>query len=280
MEHHKLTSLAGPCAVYAKKVDDASTAAGEGDGWFKISHDGVENNEFCTTRLNNADAPLKAVIPSSLAPGDYLLRAEILTLNNVGENDPQFYPGCVQVTITGGDGSARPETVSIPGHVDMDMPRLNFDIWNTQDYSGYEIPGPAPMSEGGAGQEAKSPANENPTPNPEPETPAPEVPAEGGDSETPEEGADWSEGDNEEQWSEGGNDGEWNGGNDPAPLPTPPLPTTMMYVTVTKTHYPTATEAPVEEEEAKASPKPWGKWRGGERWGIPEEGMGGRWRRI
>lgn len=26
----------GPCAVYAKKVDDSATAEGAGDGWFKV----------------------------------------------------------------------------------------------------------------------------------------------------------------------------------------------------------------------------------------------------
>ena len=75
----------GPCAIYLKKVDDALTATGPGDGWFKLSHDSVDiDGVFCADRLRLANAPQPGVIPSILAPGQYLLRAELLALNNAG----------------------------------------------------------------------------------------------------------------------------------------------------------------------------------------------------
>jgi len=145
----------GPCAVYAKKVSDSLTATGPGDGWFKISEDGLDaKGVFCTTRLREADAPMPATIPSTLEPGDYLLRAEMLTLNNAGpksiggEEQPQFYPGCVQVTVEGTDGSAKPEsTVSIPGYLTLSSPGLIFDVWNSPSntFSNYPMPGPKPL---------------------------------------------------------------------------------------------------------------------------------------
>jgi hypothetical protein len=144
----------GPCAVYMKKVSDASTATGPGDGWFKVSEDGLDSNgTFCTTRLREANAPQPGVIPQNIEAGDYLLRGEFLTLNNAGPasiggaEQPQFYSGCVQVTVSGTSGTAKPETVSIPGYVNISTPGLIFDIWNspTNTYKNYPIPGPQPL---------------------------------------------------------------------------------------------------------------------------------------
>ena len=90
----------GPCAIYLKKVDDALTATGPGDGWFKLNHDSVDSaGVFCTDRLRLANAPQPGVIPNNIPPGDYLLRGEFLTLNNAGPanlggaEEPQFYAG-------------------------------------------------------------------------------------------------------------------------------------------------------------------------------------------
>jgi len=81
-----------------KKVDDALTASGPGDGWFKIAEDGLDSSgTFCTDRLRLANAPQPAVVPKNIPAGDYLFRAEILTLNNAGPasmggaEEPQFY---------------------------------------------------------------------------------------------------------------------------------------------------------------------------------------------
>ncbi|KAA8909303.1 glycosyl hydrolase family 61-domain-containing protein [Sphaerosporella brunnea] len=150
------TSHIGPCAVYAKKVSDALTGEGPGNGWFKIMEDGLDSNGvFCTTRLRKSNAYQSAKIPMSIAPGDYLLRAELLTLKNAGpksvggQEQPQFYSGCVQVTITGTTGTVTPETVSIPGYVNTDTPGLTFDVRNspTGTFSGYSVPGPALFSD-------------------------------------------------------------------------------------------------------------------------------------
>lgn len=85
-----------------KKVDDALTASGPGDGWFKVTEDGLDSaGTFCTDRLRLANAPQPAVVPKNIPAGDYLFRAEILTLNNAGPanmggaEEPQFYTGYV-----------------------------------------------------------------------------------------------------------------------------------------------------------------------------------------
>lgn len=80
-----------------KKVDNALTAVGAGDGWFKVTDDGLVDGVFCTDRLRLANAPQPGNIPAGIAPGDYLMRVEFLTLNNAGPPalQPQFYAGYV-----------------------------------------------------------------------------------------------------------------------------------------------------------------------------------------
>ncbi|KAI5820763.1 glycosyl hydrolase family 61-domain-containing protein [Pyronema omphalodes] len=191
----------GPCALYAKKVsnslDDAYASAG--DGWFKIAEDGLDQNGvFCSTRLRKANAPYKVTIPTTMAPGDYLLRAEMITLNNAGsyaiggQEEPQFYVGCIAVTITGGDSSAKVQEVSIPGYLTKQSPGLIWDIWNGKDKAAgsfrvgsYPRVGPAPISE----EESSDPSPSKGSPSGKPSgrpsgrpskptapTPAPETP--------------------------------------------------------------------------------------------------------
>lgn len=156
----------GPCAIYMKKVSDATTATATGDGWFKISHEGVINNDFCTDRLRKASAPQTGTIPSGIEPGDYLIRAELITLNDAapaqdagGKEQPQFYISCAQITVSGTSGSITPDTVSIPGYLNHDSPGLIYNIWTKKDFSDYQIPGPAPLaSSGGGGGTGSNPA--------------------------------------------------------------------------------------------------------------------------
>lgn len=52
---------------------------------------------------------------ADIAPGDYLLRAEVLALHVASSiNQAQFYVSCYQITVSG-TGSATPSGVSFPG---------------------------------------------------------------------------------------------------------------------------------------------------------------------
>ncbi|KAG0126959.1 glycosyl hydrolase family 61-domain-containing protein [Tuber indicum] len=144
----------GPCSYYIKKVDDASTASGPGDGWFKVSADGVDSSgTFCTDRIRSRNDPQSASVPKNIPAGDYIFRAEILTLNNAGpaslggQEEPQFYVGCVQVTVEGTSGNPNVERVSIPGYLSKSSPGVVYDIWNTKDFKSYPIPGPKPLTD-------------------------------------------------------------------------------------------------------------------------------------
>lgn len=106
----------GPTMAYLKKVGDATADSGVGGGWFKIQEDGFTNGVWGTERVINGQGKHAIRIPECIAPGQYLLRAEMLALHGAG-NYPgaQFYMECAQINVVGGSGSKTPSTVSFPG---------------------------------------------------------------------------------------------------------------------------------------------------------------------
>lgn len=136
----------GPCAVYAKQVADMSSTAAAGPGWFKIWEEGYDNatSKWCTEKLIDDGGLMSVQIPSGLPSGNFLFRPELLALQNVQENDPQFYTGCAQVQVQGSQAAAldvpAEYSVSIPGHVQDGEPSVTFDIF--QPVFPYTMPGP------------------------------------------------------------------------------------------------------------------------------------------
>ncbi|KAL7270507.1 hypothetical protein RUND412_006784 [Rhizina undulata] len=152
------SSHQGPCSVYMKRVTDATTDSGYGDGWFKIWTDGYHDGSFCTDRLIANGGNMTVQIPQDLAAGQYLLRGEHLALHeaqNIG--GAQWYIGCAQLFIYSTGGSACPNTVSIPGYVSATDPGVLFNYWADEHPTNYVIPGPAPYVPTSAGGGARVP---------------------------------------------------------------------------------------------------------------------------
>ena len=129
-----------------------STGSASGPGWLKLWDEGYDEAEglWCTEKLIAADGLLSFRIPTTLPPGNWLFRPELLALQNVNEHDPQFYVGCAQVFVEGApavsDGgvavAAGGKSVSIPGHLAADDPGLTFDIYAPKLALPYPVPGP------------------------------------------------------------------------------------------------------------------------------------------
>jgi cellulase len=101
--------------------------------------------------LTNLQVDVK--IPTDIAPGDYLLRAEVIALHVAGGlNGAQFYPSCYQITVAG-SGSASPAGVSFPGAYKNTDPGILVDIHAK--LSTYIDPGPTVY----AGGVSKTPGN-------------------------------------------------------------------------------------------------------------------------
>lgn len=64
-------------------------------------------------------------IPSNLAPGNYLIRHELLALHQA--NTPQFYPECAQLVVTGSGTVSAPadHLYSIPSYASASDPGVN-----------------------------------------------------------------------------------------------------------------------------------------------------------
>ncbi|KAK6516201.1 hypothetical protein TWF506_006111 [Arthrobotrys conoides] len=150
----------GSCAIYMRKVSNSVTAIAEDPrkpNWFKIWEDGVDQDGvFCTSRMRTNGGIFTGVVPKHLENGDYLIRAETITLNSAGEPNwqPQWYVGCAQVTMKNSEAPfIKPVTVPIPSgdYANMNMPGLRYNIWYPEraNYSDYgPVPGSAVFNDG------------------------------------------------------------------------------------------------------------------------------------
>jgi cellulase len=115
----------GPSIAYLKKVSDATTDSGVGNGWFKIQQDGFNNGVWGTEKIINGQGKHPIIIPSCFAPGQYLLRGELIALLGAGFfPGAQFYMVCAQINVVGGSGSKTPSTVSFPGAYSVSFPSI------------------------------------------------------------------------------------------------------------------------------------------------------------
>lgn len=142
----------GPCAVYLKQVDNiTSSASGEGDGWFKIWDSGYDEQtqKWCTEKLIDNHGLLSIALPSALPTGYFLVRPELLALQQADKTlpDPQFYVGCAQLFVRGPVGEGKLDVpadkkVAIPGHVGLGDKGLTFNIYKPEMDLPYPVPGP------------------------------------------------------------------------------------------------------------------------------------------
>jgi len=125
----------GPCLVYL--------SADNGQTWFKIFESGYDTStmQFCVIDLINNKGVLTATIPSDIAPGNYILRGEIIALHEAFQlGGAQPYVDCVELTISG-TGTATPAGVQFPGAYSNNDPGIYYNLYATP-MAPYVIPGP------------------------------------------------------------------------------------------------------------------------------------------
>ncbi|KAJ7589510.1 glycoside hydrolase [Mycena floridula] len=122
----------GPVLNYMARcpTSDCSTFKGDtGSPWFKIQQDVYKNGVWASDTLATSNFTYVVNIPKKIAAGSYLLRHENLALHaatSVG--GAQFYPVCVQLTVTGG-GSLQPSGLSFPGTYTATDPGIHFNVY-------------------------------------------------------------------------------------------------------------------------------------------------------
>lgn len=128
----------GPVINYISTYADSPTAL----SWAKFSEDGlISGDTWATDELIQNGFSYTTTIPATLAPGDYVIRHEIIALHSAGQaNGAQAYPQCVNVRI-GSGGSATPTGVAGTSLYTATDPGILFDLYSG--YDSYPIPGPA-----------------------------------------------------------------------------------------------------------------------------------------
>lgn len=162
------THSQGPVLVWMYKcAGDFGSCDGSGNGWFKIDQGGFHGDG--TTVFLDTESPsgwdIAALVgdgkswtstfPAGLAPGNYLVRHELIALHQA--NNPQFYPECAQVEITG-SGTASPsadQMVAIPGYCQDSDPNIRVNINDHSIPQTYTVPGPVVFTGSGGAKKAR-----------------------------------------------------------------------------------------------------------------------------
>jgi cellulase len=86
----------GPVQVYMAPGTD-----GKGNVWVKIASEGYDGGRWATDKLRANKGQHSFTVPQ-LAPGNYLIRPEIIALHEGSKpGGSQLYMACVQVKVTG-----------------------------------------------------------------------------------------------------------------------------------------------------------------------------------
>ncbi|KAF5102262.1 hypothetical protein D0Z00_000445 [Geotrichum galactomycetum] len=125
-ESHKgpvMTYLAD-CGGDCRTVDPSTLS------YFKIDHAGFENGKWITDKIIANNNSYSLTIPEDIAPGNYIIRHELLALHSAGQElGAQFYPMCANLKISG-SGTAKPAGVKFPGAYKKDDAGILVNIYN------------------------------------------------------------------------------------------------------------------------------------------------------
>jgi len=173
------SSHAGPVIDYLAPVaGDFASVDKAALRFVKIDEAGLSNGKWAATDVLIAQG-LKwdVTIPASVAPGNYVLRHEILALHEGNrQGGTQFYPLCYNIVVTGSGTNALSGGTAGTALYKATDPGVLFDMYNNP--TSYPIPGP-PLMEGGgsAAPPATGGDDETETPAPAPAPSAPATPA-------------------------------------------------------------------------------------------------------
>lgn len=146
------TSHHGPIQVYLAKVSNAQSTSTSGLSWFKVASDGFSGGKWGVDNMVANAGWSYFDMPSCIAPGNYLMRVELLALHNAySSGGAQFYMSCAQINVTGSGSFTPSSTVSFPGAYSSSDPGILISIYGTggvADNGGkpYTPPGPAVIS--------------------------------------------------------------------------------------------------------------------------------------
>jgi len=86
--------------VYLAKVNNAATTGTSGLSWFKVAESGLESGVWAVDKMIQNGGWHYFTMPSCVAPGQYLMRVELLALHSASvQGGAQFYMECAQYVL-------------------------------------------------------------------------------------------------------------------------------------------------------------------------------------
>lgn len=122
----------GPITAWLAKVDSAANTGTSGLNWFKVAEEGFElgANKWAVDRMIEGKGWSYFTMPKCIAPGEYLLRVELLALHSATkQNGAQFYISCANIKVTGSGTFTASSTVKIPGVYKQNDPAILTSIY-------------------------------------------------------------------------------------------------------------------------------------------------------
>lgn len=141
--HGPILTYIAPCGGDCTTVDKTALK------WTKISEEGLisgqanVNGVWATDKMRANGGVNSATIPSSIAPGKYVIRNEIIALHRANLKEPEFYGQCGNIEITGSGTDDLANTGVVASQLYSTQDKIfGFDIYDGSD-STWPIPGPA-----------------------------------------------------------------------------------------------------------------------------------------
>ncbi|KAH7303909.1 glycoside hydrolase [Stachybotrys elegans] len=140
----------GPIMTYIAPCNgDCTTVDKTALRWTKIAEAGVisgpaNTQGFWATDEMRANGGSSATIPTSIAPGRYVIRNEIIALHRAHLSEPEFYAQCgnIEVTGNGTDNLSQSGVVASQLYSTSDSQIFGFSVHDNRDPN-WVIPGPA-----------------------------------------------------------------------------------------------------------------------------------------
>ena len=129
--------------------------------FFKIDEAGLVNGSpapgtWATDKLMANNLTWTVTIPASIAPGNYVLRHEMIALHNANKpNGAQAYPQCINLEVTG-TGTENPAGIPATEFYTATDPGISLSIYYPA-LENYTIPGPPLFSGASSGGNGTSP---------------------------------------------------------------------------------------------------------------------------
>ncbi|EGX52397.1 hypothetical protein TWF173_005390 [Orbilia oligospora] len=152
----------GPIQLYLAKVDNAASASKTGQKWFKVASEGLSGGKWGVDTMIQNNGWWYANLPTCLAPGDYLARAELIALHSAySSQGVQFYTSCAQIRVSGSGGWTGSGFLSFPGSYSQSDPGILLNIYGTGGIA--DNGGKTYVAPGGSVQQQQCGGGGNPT---------------------------------------------------------------------------------------------------------------------